>query len=216
MWALKNKAAIAGIGYTEFSKNSGVSTLTLGLRAVLAALDDAGLPLDKVDGLATHRTGDSAVPGTLAHSLGLTDLAWQLDLFGGGSASHSVVGQAALAVCSGIADYVVCYRALNARSEFRMGGTGRPPVDVAETQYQAPYGYFTPPQQFAMLTREHMLRYGTTHEQSQCSSAPAPSTIRARSCAMRSRSTTISRRAGSPSRCDSSTAASRATEPLRS
>jgi acetyl-CoA acetyltransferase len=163
--ALRNRAAIAGIGYTEFSKNSGVSTLTLGLRAVLAALEDAGLPVEKLDGLATHRVGDSAVPSTLAHSLGLTDPAWQLDLFGGGSASHSVVGQAALAVCSGVADYVVCYRALNARSEFRMGGSGRPPVDVAETQYQAPYGYFTPPQQFAMLAREHMLRHGTTHEQ---------------------------------------------------
>jgi acetyl-CoA acetyltransferase len=165
VWELANRAAIAGIGYTEFSKNSGVSTLTLGLRAVLAALEDAGLPVEKLDGIATHRVGDSAVPGTLAHSLGLSDLAWQLDLFGGGSASHSVVGQAALAVCSGIADYVVCYRALNARSEFRMGGSGRPPVDVAETQYQAPYGYFTPPQQFAMLAREHMLRYGTTCEQ---------------------------------------------------
>ena len=165
MWSLRNKAAIAGIGYTPFSKNSGVSTLTLGLRAVTAALDDAGLPLEEVDGLATHRVGDSAVPGTLAHSLGISDVAWQLDLFGGGSASHSVVGQAALAVCTGICDYAVCYRALNARSEFRMGGSGRPPVDVAETQYQAPYGYFTPPQQFAMLAREHMLRYGTTHEQ---------------------------------------------------
>jgi acetyl-CoA acetyltransferase len=165
MWSLRNKAAIAGIGYTPFSKNSGVSTLTLGLRAVTAALEDAGVPVDDLDGLATHRVGDSAVPSTLAHSLGLSDLAWQLDLFGGGSASHSIVGQAALAVCSGVADYVVCYRALNARSEFRMGGSGRPPVDVAETQYQAPYGYFTPPQQFAMLAREHMLRYGTTHEQ---------------------------------------------------
>jgi acetyl-CoA acetyltransferase len=165
MWSLRNKAAIAGIGYTPFSKDSGVSTLTLGLRAVLAAIEDAGLPVDAVDGLATHRVGDSAVPSTLAQSLGLDDLAWQLDLFGGGSASHSIVGQAALAVCSGVADYVVCYRALNARSEFRMGGSGRLPVDVAETQYQAPYGYFTPPQQFAMLAREHMLRYGTTHEQ---------------------------------------------------
>src|SRR5262245_58240570 len=165
MWSLRNRAAIAGIGYTPFSKNSGVSTLTLGLRAVMAALEDAGLPVEKLDGLATHRVGDSAVPGTLAHSLGLSDLAWQLDLFGGGSASHSVVGQAALAVCARICDYAVCYRALNARSEFRMGGSGRPPVDVAETQYQAPYGYFTPPQQFAMLAREHMLRYGTTHEQ---------------------------------------------------
>ena len=40
---LVDKAAIAGIGYTEFWKNSGVTTLTLALRAILAALEDAGL-----------------------------------------------------------------------------------------------------------------------------------------------------------------------------
>ena len=101
----------------------------------------------------------------LAQALGVRDLHWFLDHFGGGSVSHSIVGQAALAVHAGIADYVVCYRALNARSEFRMGGTGRPPAALVETQYQAPYGYFTPPQQFAMATRAHMERHGTTHEQ---------------------------------------------------
>ncbi|MBY0399248.1 thiolase family protein, partial [Myxococcota bacterium] len=47
---------------------------------------------------------------------------------------------------------------------FRMGGTGRPLVDAVETQFQAPYGYFTPPQQFAMAARAHMDRYGTKAE----------------------------------------------------
>jgi len=154
-----------GIGYTEFSKNSGVSTLTLGLRAIMAALDDAGLALSDVDGLATFRVGDSVLPTILAQSLGLRDLHYYLDQFGGGSVSHAIVGQAALAVHAGIADTVVCYRALNARSEFRMGGTGRPLVDAVETQYQAPYGYFTPPQQYAMAAMAHMERFGTTQEQ---------------------------------------------------
>ncbi len=162
---LRDRAAIAGIGYTEFSKNSGVSTLELGLRAVTAALEDAGLPVSEVDGLATHRVGDSAMPATLAASLGIDDLKFFVDLFGGGSASHSIVGQAALAVVSGVAHTVVCYRALNARSEFRMGGSGRPAPDQAEFQYQVPYGYLAPPQQFAMAARAHMLQYGTTHEQ---------------------------------------------------
>ncbi len=162
---LRDRAAIAGIGYTEFSKNSGVSTLELGLRAVMAALEDAGLPVSEVDGLATHRVGDSAMPATLAASLGIDDLKFFVDLFGGGSASHSIVGQAALAVASGVANTIVCYRALNARSEFRMGGSGRPAPDQAEFQYQVPYGYLAPPQQFAMAARAHMLQYGTTHEQ---------------------------------------------------
>ena len=105
------------------------------------------------------------MPATLAASLGLDDLKFFVDVFGGGSASHSIVGQAAMAVASGVANYVVCYRALNARSEFRMGGSGRPAPDQAEFQYQAPYGYLAPPQQFAMAARAHMLEYGTTHQQ---------------------------------------------------
>ncbi|MAG30668.1 MAG: acetyl-CoA acetyltransferase [Deltaproteobacteria bacterium] len=162
---LRDQVAIVGIGCTEFSKDSGVSTLTLGTRAILAALDDAGLPPEKLDGLATFRVGDSVLPAIVAQTLGLRDLRYYVDQFGGGSVSHSIVGQAALAIHAGIADYVVCYRALNARSEFRMGGTGRPLVDAVETQYQAPYGYFVPPQQFAMAARTHMEKYGTTEAQ---------------------------------------------------
>ncbi|MCD0453633.1 acetyl-CoA acetyltransferase [Actinocorallia sp. API 0066] len=148
-----------------FSKNSGVSTLTLAMEAILTALDDAGLSLDDVDGLATHRVGDSTPPWVVAPALGLDGVSWYLDQFGGGSVSHSVVGQAAMAVASGVAGTVVVYRAINARSEFRMGGTGRGAAPVFDAQYQAPYGYFAPPQQFAMYARAHMNAYGTTHEQ---------------------------------------------------
>lgn len=165
MTSLREATAIVGIGYTELSRSSGVSTLTLALRAIMAALEDAGLRPSDVDGLTTFRVGDSVLPMIVAQSLGIRDLRYFVDQFGGGSASHSIVGQAALAVHAGIADCVVCYRALNARSEFRMGGTGRPPVDAVETQYQAPYGYLAPPQQFAMAARAHMDRYGTTAEQ---------------------------------------------------
>ena len=40
---LTGKAAIVGIGATDFSKNSGRSELRLASEAVLDALDDAGL-----------------------------------------------------------------------------------------------------------------------------------------------------------------------------
>ncbi|WP_223167607.1 thiolase C-terminal domain-containing protein [Nonomuraea sp. SYSU D8015] len=160
----RDATAIAGVGYTPFTRDSGVSTLTLACRAVLAALDDAGLTADDVDGLATHRVGDSAPPTLVGPALGLTDLSWHLDQFGGGSVSHAVVGQAALAVAAGLAETVVCYRAINARSEFRMGGTGRGVPASPEVQYQAPYGYVAPPQQYAMYARAHMLKYGTKAE----------------------------------------------------
>jgi acetyl-CoA acetyltransferase len=160
----RDRTAVAGVGYTAFSKNSRVSTLTLACEAVLAALDDAGLTADDVDGIATHRVGDSAAPSVVGPALGIHAPSWYLDQFGGGSVSHSVIGQAALAVAAGVAETVVCYRAINARSEFRMGGTGRAVPVSPEVQYQAPYGYVAPPQQYAMYARAHMLKYGTKAE----------------------------------------------------
>ena len=161
---LRDRAAIAGVGYTEFSKHSGVSTQTLALRAIRAALDDAGLTIADVDGVACHRVGDSVQAALVAQALGIRDLRFHLDLFGGGSASASVVGSAAMAVATGVADCVVCWRSINARSEFRMGGTGRAAPDTVEFQYQTPYGYLTPPQQFAMVARAYLNAFGVRAE----------------------------------------------------
>jgi acetyl-CoA acetyltransferase len=161
---LRDRAAIVGVGYTEFSKSSGVSTLALALQAISNAVADAGLTHRDIDGLACHRVGDSVQAAVVAHALGIQDLRYYSDLFGGGSGSHTIVGSAALAVAGGVADTVVCWRAINARSEFRMGGTGRPPPDVVEFQYQTPYGYATPPQQFAAMARAYMDRYDVPRE----------------------------------------------------
>lgn len=161
---LRDRAAIAGIGRTEYARDSGVSTLTLALRAIRAALDDAGLTVAEVDGVACHRVGDSVQATLVAQSLGIRDLRYHLDLFGGGSQSAWTVGSAALAVATGVAECVVCWRAVNARSEFRMGGTGRAAPDTLEFQYQAPYWFATPPQQFAMYTRAYLHAFGVQPE----------------------------------------------------
>ncbi len=161
---LRDRAAIVGVGWTEYSKDSGVSTLTLALRAIVAALEDAGLGLGDADGVACHRVGDSVPAFAVAQSLGIRDLRFHLDQFGGGSNSAAVVGMAAMAVATGTADCVVCWRAINARSEHRMGGTGRAPLVEGEFQYQAPYGYATPPQQFAMYTRAYLDAYAVPPE----------------------------------------------------
>ena len=160
----RDRAAIAGVGTTPYSKDSGVSTLTLALRAIASALDDAGLRPSDVDGVACHRVGDSVQAAVVAEALGIADLRYYVDQFGGGSASHSIVGQAAMAVITGQADVVVCWRAINARSEWRMGGTGRAVPDTSEFQYQAPFGYATPPQQFAMVASAWMQERGVTSE----------------------------------------------------
>jgi acetyl-CoA acetyltransferase len=161
---LRDRAAIVGVGWTEYSKWSGVSTLTLALRAISAALEDAGLTQQDVDGVACHRVGDSVQSVIVAQSLGINDMRYHLDLFGGGSTSASVIASAAMAVATGMAECVVCWRAVNARSEFRMGGTGRAAPDTVEFQYQTPYGFATPPQQFAMAARAYRDTYGLVDE----------------------------------------------------
>lgn len=153
-----------GVGYTPYAKDSGVSTLALALRAIAAAVEDAGLTVADIDGLSTHRVGDSVQAAVVGQALGVRDPKYVSDQFGGGSMSHATVGQAALAVTAGVAETVVCWRAINARSEFRMGGTGRPPPDVVEFQYQVPYGYATPPQQFAVMARAYLERFGLGRE----------------------------------------------------
>jgi acetyl-CoA acetyltransferase len=164
----RSQAAIAGIGSTEFSRESGVSVFTLATRAIKAAVADAGLTVGDIDGLATFGANDSVAPNVLAQALGVQSMSWYVDQFYGGSVAMSVLGQAALAVSAGIADCVVCYRALNGRSEMRLNGSalssasaGRLPWDIAA---KLPTGVIAPAQEIAFAARSHMERFGTTSE----------------------------------------------------
>ncbi|HET6954632.1 MAG TPA: hypothetical protein VFI47_29985, partial [Acidimicrobiales bacterium] len=161
----RGKVAIVGIGCTEFSRDSGVGVFTLAARAVKAAVEDAGLELADVDGLCTYGTNDSIPPNILAQSLGVQSLSFFVDQFYGGSVSLTMLGQATMALAAGIADCVVCYRALNGRSGIRMngssGGSGRLPWDM---QYKQSAAVVAPSQEIALAARAHMLKYGTTHE----------------------------------------------------
>lgn len=161
----RSQAAVVGIGCTEFSRDSGVSVFTLATRAVKAAVADAGLRPSDIDGLATFGTNDSIAPNLLAPALGMKNLNFYVDQWYGGSVSLSMLGQAALAVSSGVADCVVCYRAINGRSENRLNGSAttvaRQPWDMA---VKSSAGIVAPAQEIALAARSHMERYGTTSE----------------------------------------------------
>jgi acetyl-CoA acetyltransferase len=162
----RSQAAIVGIGRTEYSKNSGVSQMALAAAAVKAAVADAGLTVRDVDGLATFGLNDSTNnPNILAQALGIQDMHWYMEHNWGGSVAMTGIAQAALAVSAGIADCVVCYRALNGRSGGGMRsmkpGQG---VTTWDAQYKAGSGYIAPAQEVAMAARAHMVKYGTTEE----------------------------------------------------
>src|SRR3989441_8640786 len=115
---LKDEAAIVGIGQTEFSKNSGRSELQLASEAVKAALADAGLKPSDVDGMTTF-TLDTSDEIEVARAVGIGNLTFFNRIPHGGGAAVGVVQQAAMAVATGVAKVVVCYRALNGRSGAR-------------------------------------------------------------------------------------------------
>jgi acetyl-CoA acetyltransferase len=163
----RDRAAIVGVGYSRISRSSGQTTLSLAIDAILAAVEDSGVTITDIDGMASFSvSGDSASPSLVADALGINNgIHYYLHQAGGGSLSHTVVGEAAMACALEIADYVVCYRSLNGRSGYRMGATGRAPVAAGEAQYLVPHGYTTPGQRYAMAARAHMERFGTTQEQ---------------------------------------------------
>jgi acetyl-CoA acetyltransferase len=161
-------AAIAGIGATEFSKESGRSELQLACEAVKAALDDAGVVPAEVDGMVTF-TMDTNPEIEVARGVGIGDLTFFSRIHFGGGAACATVQQAAMAVATGVADVVVCYRAFNERSGRRFGAgvQGRAPDPTTENAHFAwysPYGLLTPAQWVAMFARRYMHTYGATSE----------------------------------------------------
>ena len=161
-------AAIAGIGATEFSKNSGRSELRLAAEATVAALADAGLSASEVDGLVTF-TMDSNAEIALARELGVGELRFFSQVGYGGGAACGCVHQAVLAVAAGAAEVVVCYRALNERSGRRFGQVSvsavtMPTSSGIDNGWHYPMGLSTPAATVAMAARRYMHAYGAASE----------------------------------------------------
>jgi acetyl-CoA acetyltransferase len=158
--------AIAGIGATEFSKDSGRSELKLAVEAVRAALDDAGLTGADVDGLVTF-TMDSSAEIAVAREIGSAELTFFSQVGYGGGAACATVHQAAMAVATGAASVVVCYRALNERSGRRFGQVAAGVVRGASSSavdagWSYPMGLATPAATVAMAARRYMHAFGAT------------------------------------------------------
>jgi acetyl-CoA acetyltransferase len=132
-------AAIAGVGYTALSGQSGRSVLDLATEACRNALDDAGLPADEVDGIASFMVMHDSVPAqAVATALAVPELRFVVDADLGGQAPCYLAWLSAAVVETGRARNVLVFRAMNGRSGARVGsmafhGTGG--------QYRYPLGY---------------------------------------------------------------------------
>jgi acetyl-CoA acetyltransferase len=168
MSALSGKAAIVGIGATDFSKNSGRSELRLAAEAITAALDDAGLTPGDVDGL-TSFTMDTNTEIAVARAVGIPSLKFFSRIHYGGGAACATVQQAAMAVATGVADVVVAYRAFNERSGMRFGQVRGDLVaqensSGTDNAFSYPHGLGTPASFVAMIAQRYMHMSGATSE----------------------------------------------------
>ncbi len=163
---IRDKAAVVGIGTTEYVRDIGRTELETALEAIRAALDDAGLTARDVDAVFKIETPGEEPNSELdvARNLGVPNLrVWGGAGYGGGAACAPVV-HAAMAIASGMATVAVAFRARNrgsgtrpwAKMGARVGGTAA---------FEVPYGLVGPVQQIAILARRYMHEYGATSEQ---------------------------------------------------
>ena len=163
--SIRGKAAIVGIGQTEFSKDSGRSTLHMALEAILQALGDAGLQPNDVDGVVKMSANSDIFEIDLLRSLNLSNLRFFNEIpHGGGAACGTIVGAVA-AVASGMADVVITFRSLNERSERRFGQSTVGGGVGGWGQDKIPHGLVTPAQWVAMFGQRYLHEYNYTTEE---------------------------------------------------
>ena len=157
--------AIAGIGETDYSSNSGRSELHLAAQASLAAIRDAGLTPADIDGLVTF-TYDSSNELELQRALGVPALNWTGRTPFGGNGAMATVQMAAAAVASGVANAVLIYRAFNERSGARFGApeTSRIMGGGLKNDFHYDFGFDTAAKMYAMTYQPYARRYGVTSE----------------------------------------------------
>lgn len=166
----RDAAAIAGMGQTEFSRHAGRTELQLASEAIVAACADAQIDVGDIDGLVSY-TIDPVEETELVRAVGFQEIGYSARVPYGGGGSMGVLMHAAAAVAAGVADLVVAYRAVRARSgATRFGGAkvavagGNTHAGTTASQWCTPHGALTPASWIAFNATRYMHQYGATSE----------------------------------------------------
>ena len=159
-----SRAAIAGVYTTELGDLQHRSSDDLLLEAITGAVEDAGLTLADVDGIAGGRSASGsaadAFPGywseLLGHSIRYHSLS---DTASGAHAGNML--HAALAVAAGVAKCVVVIGG-GSRGGDRQASVAK--MAAAHGEFDVSWGTVVP-SWFALVARRHMHEFGTTSEQ---------------------------------------------------
>jgi acetyl-CoA acetyltransferase len=161
---LRGRTAIAGVGHFGLGQAPGYSDMELLARAAHAAVRDAGLEMQDIDGIATSSVAASMWPMSVVETLGIRPTYIDGTCLGG-SSFMSYILAAAHALESGQCNAVlVCYG-----SAQKTAAVGRSAIAGARKAldpqpYEAPYAPLNPPSAYALAARRHMHEFGTRRE----------------------------------------------------
>ncbi len=165
----EDKVALTGIGASRLGRRLMAAPLALTVEACQAAVADAGLTFEDIDGLSTYPGLDVAGMGeggvsALEGALGFrpTWINGGMDTFG---PSGSVIA-AMMAVATGLARHVLCFRTVweSTFSELLKVGKAAPPGGRRTNSWQVPFGATSAAHTLALNAQRHFHRYGTTRE----------------------------------------------------
>jgi acetyl-CoA acetyltransferase len=164
--SLRGKVAIVGVADTEVGVLPGRTPMEMGVEAALAAIADAGLEKNDVDGLVTC----NAMAQPMMYHAEAT--AEYLQIFpryciaagAGGGTTFSIIHHAASAIATGMADVVVVAMADAMRSGLTRDQAMMVQASTGHPEFEQPYGP-TVPAYYALIAQAHMAEFGTTQEQ---------------------------------------------------
>jgi acetyl-CoA acetyltransferase len=163
---MRDATAIAGLGATPYYRRGGSAPQTryeLVGKAVLAAVADAGLSIEDVDGF-TFSAGGLIDPAFLVEMLGAPELNFAAVVSGGGGGSAGAVGLASMAVATGQARAVVAVGMCQQAADHRYGSVFTHFEPSSEVPFFSAAGLVGPGQAMAMMARRRMHAFGERRE----------------------------------------------------
>ena len=166
----EHRSVLSGIGRSQMGRRLMVDPLSLTVDACLAAVADAGLSLDDIDGLSTYPGGVGM--GMSEGGVSAVEEALRLHptwINGGGElpGPGGAVIAAMLAVSAGLCRHVLCFRtvweATYAALHLGGGASGGGRVSGLR-QWTAPFGAMSAANWIAMNASQYLHRYGATRE----------------------------------------------------
>ncbi len=160
--ALRGKTAIAGVGTFGFGEAHGFNDMELLARSAHAAVADAGLTMQDIDGLCTASTTSTMWSLPVAEYLGLNPKFVSGTMIGGSSFIAHLL-PAIHALNSGQCNAVlVCYGSVQRTAQFGRAEVAKARKWLDPQPYETPYEPMQPLSAYALAASRHMHQYGTT------------------------------------------------------